>query len=90
MAETWELAERVRTHVAGCNFVAGGAKVQVTMSLGIAIGGSAADAENLLCTADTALYIAKNAGRNRVEPRMQRAATASSHLPSVPNSDFWL
>jgi diguanylate cyclase (GGDEF)-like protein len=89
MAETWELAERVRSHVAGCNFVFGGSKVQVTMSLGIATGSSAAEWENLLCTADTALYIAKNAGRNRVEPRMKRAAAASSSS-SVANSDFWL
>jgi diguanylate cyclase (GGDEF)-like protein len=90
MAETWELAERVRSHVAGCNFVASGSKAQVTMSLGIATGSFAAGAENLLCTADTALYIAKNAGRNRVEPRMQLAATAGSHSSSVPSSDFWL
>lgn len=90
MAETWELAERVRSHVAGCNFVSGGSKVQVTMSLGIATGSSAAESENLLCTADTALYIAKNAGRNRVEPRMKRSAAASSHPLPSPKSDFWL
>jgi diguanylate cyclase (GGDEF)-like protein len=90
MAETWELAERVRIHVEGCNFVVGGSKVQVTMSLGVATGSSAAESENLLCTADTALYIAKNAGRNRVEPRMKRAATANPKSSSAPNSDFWL
>jgi len=95
LAETWELAERVRTHVAGCSIVVGGLKVQVSMSLGIAAGNSAADSENLLCTADTALYIAKNAGRNRVEPRMKRAAGATgsgstSSSSSTSNSDFWL
>jgi diguanylate cyclase (GGDEF)-like protein len=87
-SETWELAERVRSHVAGCSIVVGGSKVQVTLSLGIATSHAGSDAENLLCTADTALYIAKNAGRNRVEPRIGRAAGASSSQAS--NSDFWL
>jgi diguanylate cyclase (GGDEF)-like protein len=90
MAETWELAERVRSHVAACSIVVGGSKVQVSMSLGIATGNSACDAENVLCTADTALYIAKNAGRNRVEPRMQRAAGAVTGSAPATKSDFWL
>jgi diguanylate cyclase (GGDEF)-like protein len=95
LAETWELAERVRAHIAGCNIVVGGSKVQVSMSLGIATGNSASESETLLCTADTALYIAKNAGRNRVEPRMKRAAGvasfgAASNPAVTSNSDFWL
>ena len=36
LTETWELAERVRSHVAACSIVVGGSKVQVSMSLGIA------------------------------------------------------
>jgi len=35
---TWELAERVRSHVAACSIVVGGSRVQVSMSLGIATG----------------------------------------------------
>lgn len=90
MAETWELAERVRSHVAACSIVVGGSKVLVTMSLGIAAGQSASDAQKLLRAADESLYLAKNAGRNRVEPQVSRAPGAGSSPSPAPNSDFWL
>jgi diguanylate cyclase (GGDEF)-like protein len=93
-AETCELAERVRSHVAGCNIMVGGAGVKVTLSLGIATGRSAADTEKVLHAADTALYQAKNAGRNRVEPfvaqKAGRAAGAGQSSSPAPNRDFWL
>jgi diguanylate cyclase (GGDEF)-like protein len=88
LVETWELAERIRSHVAACIIVIGGTRVQVTMSLGVATGQSASASEKVLQGADSALYLAKNAGRNRIEPRMGRVARAGS-LPA-PNSDFWL
>ena len=47
MAETWELAERVRHHVAGCSIMAGGSSVQVSLSLGVATGQSAAEMEKI-------------------------------------------
>ena len=89
IAETWELAERVRSHVAECNIVVGGHTVKVTLSLGIATGEAAADSEKLLHAADTAMYQAKNAGRNRVLPSMG-TRTAGEHSPSTAQSDFWL
>lgn len=88
LAETWELAERVRSHVAGCSISVGGASVTVSLSLGVATGDASADIEKLLNAADAALYQAKNAGRNRVEPGMGRAACASQN-PSDAR-DFWL
>jgi diguanylate cyclase (GGDEF)-like protein len=88
LAETWELAERVRSHVASCNIVVGGTSVRVSLSLGVATGESSTDIEKLLHAADTALYQAKHAGRNRVEPSMGRAARATQNRSDV--HDFWL
>ena len=90
LAETWELAERVRSHVANCNIVVGGASVKVSLSLGIATGESSGDIEKLLHAADSALYQAKNAGRNRVEPNMGRPVRANQNPKGTPASDFWL
>jgi len=90
MTETWELAERVRCHVAGCSIMAGGSSVQVSLSLGVATGRTAAEMEKLLHAADSAMYQAKNAGRNRVEPSLGRAAGAGQSPSAAPNRDFWL
>ena len=90
LTETWELAERVRSHVANCNIIVGGASVKVSLSLGVATAGSANDIEKLLHAADSALYQAKNAGRNRVEPSMGRSVRASQNPKRTPASDFWL
>jgi predicted signal transduction protein with EAL and GGDEF domain len=74
----------------------GTSSVQVSLSLGVATGKIAAEAEKLLHAADAAMYQAKNAGRNRVEPGraesgrvesgMERPAGASQ-TSSVPNRD---
>jgi diguanylate cyclase (GGDEF)-like protein len=88
LSATWELAERVRSSVANSSIVAGGFSVNVTLSLGIATGISVADSEKLLHAADIALYQAKNAGRNRVEPSAAHR-TRHSELP-VAERKFWL
>lgn len=90
LGETWELAERVRVHVAGCNIMAGKSTVQVSLSLGIATGEASAEIEKVLQAADAALYQAKNNGRNRVEPSLGRAASASQSIAGTPNRDFWI
>jgi len=64
-----------------------GNTLKVSLSLGIATGEVAEEIEKLLHAADTALYQAKNAGRNRVAPSMGRAASAGQ---SSVQSDFWL
>lgn len=90
MVETWELAERVRSHVAGCSIMVAGSSVQVSLSLGVATGQTAAQMEKLLLAADSAMYQAKNAGRNRVEPSLGRGAGAGQSPTAAPTSDFWL
>jgi two-component system cell cycle response regulator len=63
------VAERLRRHVAGAPFaIRGGAeRIDVTVSLGVAASIVGVDtAETLLKRADTALYKAKQNGRNRV------------------------
>ncbi|HKU24467.1 MAG TPA: GGDEF domain-containing protein [Candidatus Sulfotelmatobacter sp.] len=90
LGETWELAERVRLHVAGCRIMSGGEAVRVSLSLGVATAAAASELEKLLHNADTALYLAKNSGRNRVEPSLGRAASASVSASPAPNRDFWI
>lgn len=91
MGETWELAERVRTHVSSCSIMAGGSHVKITLSLGVAIGEAAADMEKVLHASDTAMYQAKRAGRNRVEPSLGKAVGAGqSNTPANSESDFWI
>lgn len=90
LGETWELAERVRAHIAGCSIMAGGSAVHVSLSLGVSTAQSASDLEKVLQASDAAMYQAKRAGRNRVEPSLGRAASASQSNATVPDRDFWL
>jgi diguanylate cyclase (GGDEF)-like protein len=72
LAESHELAERVRAHVAAKPITLKNGAVQVTVSVGVTASGAASSAEQLLQEADSALYVAKSAGRNRVELSEQR------------------
>ena len=77
------LAEQIRTAVAAGRIRRSDSKEQpgtVTLSIGVAAGGSDDTLESLLARADAALYAAKRAGRNRVavdtdEPAAAAAAT---------------
>lgn len=70
-----ERAERMRQAVAAMEFRVGSSVLRITASFGVASfpdDGSTAD--ELLATADNALYAAKAAGRNRVEAAQAPAA----------------
>jgi diguanylate cyclase (GGDEF)-like protein len=90
LGETWELAERVRSHVAHCKIMAGAAVVHVSLSLGVANGKTATDLESVMHSADAAMYRAKAAGRNRVEPSLGRAAGAGQGSTPLAQHDFWI
>lgn len=64
------IAERLRKKVEEDLTIANQAPVRVTISVGVAtIQNETADITALINRADTAMYAAKNAGRNRVEAR---------------------
>ncbi|HDP88682.1 MAG TPA: diguanylate cyclase [Thioalkalivibrio sp.] len=68
-AQAMIMAERLRAGIAGMPFMApGGTAFRVTASLGVAQWDGLADRDTLFVQADTALYAAKDAGRNRVVP----------------------
>jgi two-component system cell cycle response regulator len=67
--EAHAAAERLRAAVEGVTFrPSGGPGAQLSVSIGVACSGThASGADPLLQAADTALYMAKQLGRNRVE-----------------------
>jgi len=85
--DAFRVAERLRTHVAGLSIPvtsAGddGPRVSVTISIGVAaLDSTRHELTNLVAAADTALYRAKQEGRNqtRVTP-----VTPGALAPSVP------
>jgi diguanylate cyclase (GGDEF)-like protein len=88
--QTWHLAERVRASASNCNIILAGERVAVSLSVGIASGTAPAQSDPLLRAADLAMYQAKNAGRNRVEPRPEHTTKRwTSALPEGTGS-FWL
>jgi diguanylate cyclase (GGDEF)-like protein len=66
LAEAVGLAERIRTSVNAVKLrVAAGVEIQPSISIGVAVGNTTSS-DNLLRSADTALYRAKSSGRNCV------------------------
>ncbi len=63
------IAERVRHELEGRGVTVAAKRIEVTVSAGVAsYGVDGADWDALLSAADNALYVAKKAGRNRVQP----------------------
>jgi two-component system cell cycle response regulator len=80
MDQALVLAERVRQAVARLCFGAGGERVAMTVSIGVAsLRELEADArsDGLVALADRRLYAAKHEGRNRVHPPASAAPAAS-------------
>ncbi len=69
--EATTVAERVQ-HVLDAGFSTGTAEVTVTASIGVVLDDRRSDVEALLRDADTAMYWAKDSGRNRIERFDQR------------------
>lgn len=67
MAEALIAAERVREAFATSGIAIDDAPVDTTVSIGVASGAAGTELDVLLAAADTALYQAKRAGRNRIE-----------------------
>jgi diguanylate cyclase (GGDEF)-like protein len=61
-----QLAERIRRQVEGAAIMAGSARLQVTVSLGVAAYPELPRGTDLIQAADAAMYRAKQTGRNRV------------------------
>jgi diguanylate cyclase (GGDEF)-like protein len=67
LALTQKLADRVRAAIGDEPVDLGDEKVAITLSLGVTLGTAASDPEFLVAQADTAMYRAKDNGRNRAE-----------------------
>jgi diguanylate cyclase (GGDEF)-like protein len=67
LEEAREVAERLRLGVAQCPLLET-PRVQVTVSIGVATLAAGQTVGELLATADAAVYVAKKAGRNQVQP----------------------
>ncbi|HSJ47715.1 MAG TPA: diguanylate cyclase, partial [Gammaproteobacteria bacterium] len=61
-----QLAERIRRHVEGATIVTPSARIQMTVSLGVAAYPELPTGTDLIQAADAAMYRAKQSGRNRV------------------------
>lgn len=68
MGKALEVAEKIRSRIAGTNFLVRGKPIKVTISLGVTQATPQdLDPEAIINRADKALYQAKQNGRNRVE-----------------------
>jgi two-component system cell cycle response regulator len=65
-SEAFALAERLRCHIGAEMIEVAKKTIRVTLSLGVAIWDGEKTAQELLHVADSAMYKAKKAGRNRV------------------------
>ncbi|WP_100637981.1 GGDEF domain-containing protein [Marinobacter salexigens] len=77
------LAERLRCEVAEDRFSFRGQDLPITMSAGICSVAQADSIDSMLRQADLQLYSAKEAGRNRIAPRVRSQATGARSAPGT-------
>lgn len=77
------LAERLRSEVAQETFSFHGQDLPITMSAGVCSISQADSIDNMLRQADLHLYSAKEAGRNRIAPRVRSQAADAQNVPSA-------
>ncbi|MEA2911132.1 MAG: hypothetical protein QOJ15_3213, partial [Bradyrhizobium sp.] len=78
MEEALIAAERVREAFAASGIAVDEAPVETTVSIGVAGGPALTELDVLLAAADTALYQAKRAGRNRVQAASEQPLSLES------------
>jgi diguanylate cyclase (GGDEF)-like protein len=78
MDEALIAAERVREAFAASGIAVDDAPVETTVSIGVAGGPAFTELDVLLAAADTALYQAKRAGRNRVQAATEQPLSLES------------
>lgn len=78
MAETRELAERVRMRILDCKIPVDDSHVALTVSVGVTTGNDAGHLESLLHAADLAMYAAKRQGGNSVQEQPELLANQLS------------
>ena len=78
MDEALIAAERVREAFAGSGIAVDDVPVETTVSIGVAGGPAFTELDVLLAAADTALYQAKRAGRNRVQAATEQPLSLES------------
>jgi len=71
LLQALSLAERLRAEVARTEFQHQGKTLPVTISAGVCSISKAGSVNELLKQADIQLYNAKDAGRNRIAPRVR-------------------
>lgn len=75
------LAERLRSEVANNRFSFHGQHLPITISAGVCSIAQINSIDNMLKYADTQLYSAKEAGRNRISPRVRSQEAGAQNKP---------
>lgn len=75
------LAERLRSEVAHNPFSFHGQHLPITISAGVCSVAQMDSIDNMLKQADTQLYSAKEAGRNRISPRVRSQESGAQNTP---------